>query len=304
MSARASPACWRRTARDVLVADIDAGARRRRSRRQIGGRAVDADDVLFTACDVLAPCAVARVISDETVDRAALPDRRRRRERPARRPRRSRTRSPTAASPTSRTSSPTPAASSTSTRCAPAGTTAQLRSEVLRIGERVSELLAAADASGETPLARGRAARAAPDRPRARRAHRSRSPRSGAFRLDPGSVSGPSTAGCCPASKGSRGTEGRPLHSGRRSRVRCLHRPGPGGSAVGRQRDRARREGPRCRGSRWPARPSTRSTAARAPRRSRRRSPPPAPQASLRRRRRSPIRPRGTAPRTSTPSAR
>ncbi len=135
----------------VLVADVD-DARARDVASAIGGRAVDAGEILFTACDVLAPCAVARVISEETLDAAALPDRRRRGERPAGRARASPVRSP------SRGISYVPdfianAGGVIHIHALRAGWgEGQLRSEVMRIGERVSELLAAADATGETPL--------------------------------------------------------------------------------------------------------------------------------------------------------
>ena len=51
----------------VIVADVDAG-RARRVAAEVGGRAVDADAVLTVPCDVLAPCAIARVISPQAVD--------------------------------------------------------------------------------------------------------------------------------------------------------------------------------------------------------------------------------------------
>ncbi len=135
---------------DVLVADVDA-ARAQDVASAVGGRAVDAGDVLFTACDVLAPCAVARVVSDETAGRL-------------------RCRIVAGAA------NDLLAVPELAGTLADAGITyvpdfianaggvlhihalragwsdGQLRSEVMRIGERVSELLAAADATGETPL--------------------------------------------------------------------------------------------------------------------------------------------------------
>jgi leucine dehydrogenase len=51
----------------VLVADVDA-SRARQIADEVGGDAVDARAVLTVPCDVLAPCAVARVIGSSNVD--------------------------------------------------------------------------------------------------------------------------------------------------------------------------------------------------------------------------------------------
>lgn len=135
---------------DVLVADVD-DARARKVAAEVGGRAVAAGDVLLTECDVLAPCAVARVISDETVDRV---------------------RCRIVAGAANDLLSAPELADALADRgityvpdfIANAGGVihihalraewdeGHLRSEVLRIGERVTDLLAAADASGDTPL--------------------------------------------------------------------------------------------------------------------------------------------------------
>ena len=50
----------------VLIADIDP-ERARAVAAEVGGTAIDADAVLTVPCDVLAPCAVARVVSDATL---------------------------------------------------------------------------------------------------------------------------------------------------------------------------------------------------------------------------------------------
>jgi leucine dehydrogenase len=52
----------------VLVADVDH-ARARGLADELGGEAVPADAALGTPCDVYAPCAVARVVSDATIGR-------------------------------------------------------------------------------------------------------------------------------------------------------------------------------------------------------------------------------------------
>jgi leucine dehydrogenase len=52
----------------VLVADLDA-ARAVALARELGGEPIASDSVLDTPCDVLAPCAVARVVNAETVER-------------------------------------------------------------------------------------------------------------------------------------------------------------------------------------------------------------------------------------------
>jgi leucine dehydrogenase len=52
----------------VLVADVDH-ARARQLADELGGEAIPADAVIGTRCDVYAPCAVARVIADATVER-------------------------------------------------------------------------------------------------------------------------------------------------------------------------------------------------------------------------------------------
>lgn len=51
---------------DVLVADVDA-ARARALADEIGGHVVDPDAVAVAECDVFAPCAVARVLTEELV---------------------------------------------------------------------------------------------------------------------------------------------------------------------------------------------------------------------------------------------
>ena len=51
---------------DVIVADVDAG-RAQRTAAAVGGRAVCADAIVTTPCDVFAPCAVARVITAQTL---------------------------------------------------------------------------------------------------------------------------------------------------------------------------------------------------------------------------------------------
>ena len=51
---------------DVIVADIDAD-RARQIADQVGGHAAGTDEILTTTCDVLAPCAVARVISADNI---------------------------------------------------------------------------------------------------------------------------------------------------------------------------------------------------------------------------------------------
>lgn len=54
----------------VLVADVD-GARAEALASDVGGAVVAPEDALTTPCDVLAPCAVARVVNDHTVPRFA-----------------------------------------------------------------------------------------------------------------------------------------------------------------------------------------------------------------------------------------
>lgn len=54
----------------LLVADVDA-ARAEALAAAVGGAAVAAEAALATPCDVLAPCAVARVVSERTIDRFA-----------------------------------------------------------------------------------------------------------------------------------------------------------------------------------------------------------------------------------------
>jgi len=51
---------------DVIVADVDT-VRAQQVAASVGGRAVAAAAILTTPCDVLAPCAVARVISASTL---------------------------------------------------------------------------------------------------------------------------------------------------------------------------------------------------------------------------------------------
>ncbi|HEY5143958.1 MAG TPA: Glu/Leu/Phe/Val dehydrogenase dimerization domain-containing protein [Solirubrobacteraceae bacterium] len=52
---------------EVIVADVDS-ARSQQVAASVGGHAVAATAILTTPCDVLAPCAVARVISASTLD--------------------------------------------------------------------------------------------------------------------------------------------------------------------------------------------------------------------------------------------
>jgi leucine dehydrogenase len=52
---------------EVVVADADA-ARAAALAREVGGRTVAAEAALTTPCDVLAPCAIARVASPATID--------------------------------------------------------------------------------------------------------------------------------------------------------------------------------------------------------------------------------------------
>lgn len=54
----------------LLIADLDS-ARAEVLAAAVGGSAVPAEDALSTRCDVLAPCAAARVISETTIDRVA-----------------------------------------------------------------------------------------------------------------------------------------------------------------------------------------------------------------------------------------
>ena len=54
----------------LLVADVD-GARAAAVAEAVGGRPVPADAALTTPCDVLAPCAIARVVNAGSVDRLA-----------------------------------------------------------------------------------------------------------------------------------------------------------------------------------------------------------------------------------------
>ncbi|WCB96868.1 Leucine dehydrogenase [Baekduia alba] len=55
---------------EVLVADLDGG-RAELLAAEIGGTAIAADDAVATACDVLVPCATARVVDAHTIDRLA-----------------------------------------------------------------------------------------------------------------------------------------------------------------------------------------------------------------------------------------
>ena len=52
----------------VIVADIDE-ARARMVAHALGGTAISVDDALAADCDVLAPCATARVVDETTVGR-------------------------------------------------------------------------------------------------------------------------------------------------------------------------------------------------------------------------------------------
>jgi leucine dehydrogenase len=51
----------------VLISDIDA-ERAQRVADELGGSVVSPDAVATTACDVYAPCAVARVVGEQTID--------------------------------------------------------------------------------------------------------------------------------------------------------------------------------------------------------------------------------------------
>ncbi len=135
----------------VFVADVDA-ARAQRVAAEVGGRAIDAGEILRTPCDVLAPCAVARVISDETLPALCC-----------------RIVAGAANDPLAEPRIAGELAAQGITYVpdfiANAGGVvhiqalraawdeAQLRGEVLRIGRRVSELLTDAAATGTTPLA-------------------------------------------------------------------------------------------------------------------------------------------------------
>ena len=52
----------------VLISDIDS-ARASRLAESLDGLAIDPDDAPFARCDIFAPCAVARVLTDDAVDR-------------------------------------------------------------------------------------------------------------------------------------------------------------------------------------------------------------------------------------------
>ena len=67
----------------LLLADVDA-ERATTLADELGAKVVRADDVIGTECDVFAPCATGKVLSRETIPRAALPHRRRSGEQPAR----------------------------------------------------------------------------------------------------------------------------------------------------------------------------------------------------------------------------
>jgi leucine dehydrogenase len=54
----------------VLISDVDAG-RARRMADELGGAVVAPDAVATTECDVFAPCAVARVVNEQTIDALA-----------------------------------------------------------------------------------------------------------------------------------------------------------------------------------------------------------------------------------------
>lgn len=134
----------------ILLADVDR-ARAEQVAAELGGRAVDPDEIVFTDCDVLAPCAVARVVSEESVellrcrivagaanDLLSTPD------------------VADALAARGITYVPDFIANAGGVihihALRAAWDDGQLRSEVMRIGERVSALLAEADATGETPL--------------------------------------------------------------------------------------------------------------------------------------------------------
>ncbi len=53
---------------EIVLADINAD-RARRVAEEVGGVTIPADEVIGAACDVFAPCSVAKVITPETVDR-------------------------------------------------------------------------------------------------------------------------------------------------------------------------------------------------------------------------------------------
>ncbi|MDX6686334.1 MAG: hypothetical protein QOF86_2462, partial [Baekduia sp.] len=50
----------------VLISDVD-GSRAQRVADELGGQVVAPDAVLTTACDVYAPCAIARVVDEQSV---------------------------------------------------------------------------------------------------------------------------------------------------------------------------------------------------------------------------------------------
>lgn len=53
---------------DVIVGDVDI-ERARAIAAEVGGHAVPADEILTASCDVLAPCAIARVVDVENIER-------------------------------------------------------------------------------------------------------------------------------------------------------------------------------------------------------------------------------------------
>nr|WP_183344291.1 Glu/Leu/Phe/Val dehydrogenase [Conexibacter arvalis] len=154
----------------LLVADVDAG-RAEALASAVDGAVVAAKEALTTPCDVLAPCAVARVVSERTVDRLACRV-------------------------VAGAANDTLATRADAERLAARGIAyipdfvanaggvvqihalrsghdeARLRADVLEIGERVRELLADATAEGETALtvAERRAARILRDARARRRA--------------------------------------------------------------------------------------------------------------------------------------
>ena len=55
---------------DVLIADVDDG-RAEKTADRVGGRVVEPESVVGTACDVFAPCAAGSVLTPETIPRLA-----------------------------------------------------------------------------------------------------------------------------------------------------------------------------------------------------------------------------------------
>jgi leucine dehydrogenase len=51
---------------DLIVSDIDQD-RVRRAVKEFGAKAVDPEDILFTSCDILAPCALGGILNPQTI---------------------------------------------------------------------------------------------------------------------------------------------------------------------------------------------------------------------------------------------